>query len=94
MSFEITPRRRRDGYTLGSEALVFPLWYTTLNGAISYARFLGRECGCDIRILNGTGSVIEQIKIDGNRISTKKPSRFRPGNQRGSYRGPILNQPL
>ena len=66
MSFEITPRRRKDGFTLNSESLIFPLWYTTLNGAISYARFLGRETGCDIRVLNTSGSVIDEINVAGN----------------------------
>ena len=66
MQFEITPRRRRDGFTHSSDSLCFPLWYTTLNGALSYARFLGRDCGCDIRICTPTGSVAEEIKIDGN----------------------------
>lgn len=66
MSFEITPRRRRDGFTLKSDALIFPIWYTTLNGAISYARFLGRERGCDIRVCNAAGSVLEEINVEGN----------------------------
>jgi len=66
MTFEITPRRRRDGFTLNSEALIFPIWYTTLNGAISYARFLGRERGCDIRVCNSAGSVVEEINVDGS----------------------------
>ena len=66
LSFEITPRRRKDGFTLNSESLIFPLWYTTLNGAVSYARFLGREDGCDIRVLNNAGSIVEEINVDGN----------------------------
>jgi len=70
MKFEIVPRRRRDGFTLNSKSLIFPIWYTTLNGAISYARFLGRENGCDIRVCNASGSLVEEINIDGNFLQT------------------------
>jgi hypothetical protein len=94
MNFEITPRRRRDGFTLNSETLFFPLWYTTLNGAISYARFLGRDRGCDIRICSPTGALLEEIKVDGNWAVAKSVSRFRPDNKRGKYRSSILNKPL
>lgn len=79
MSFEITPRRRRDGFTLNSEALYFPIWYTTLNGAISYARFLGRESGCDIRVYNSMGSVLEEIKVDGSWAPSKSALKARLG---------------
>ncbi len=90
ISFEITPRRRRDGFTLNSETLAFPLWYTTLNGAISYARFLGRDRGCDIRILSATGSVLEEIKVDG----PSPVCRVRPANKRCERLGLILDKPL
>jgi len=86
MSFEITPRRRRDGFTLDSESLVFPLWYTTLNGAISYARFLGRETGCDIRVCNASGSILEEINLDGNGLfaGLKLDRRVRTAKKRPS----------
>jgi hypothetical protein len=74
MSFEITPRKRRDGFTLDSQFLLFPLWYTTLHGALSYARFLGRERGCDIRIRNASGSVIDEVNVEGN-FPANRPNR-------------------
>ena len=64
LKFEITPRRRRDGFTLRSTLLSFPVWYQTLNEAVSYARYLGRDRGCEIRILNTKGAQIDLSEID------------------------------
>ena len=62
--FQISPRRRRDGFTLSSAILSFPVWYQTLNEAVSYARFVGRDQGCEIRICDSKGNTIDEIKID------------------------------
>lgn len=63
LKFEISTRKRRDGFTLGSGILLFPLWYETLNEAVSYARFLGKDRGCEIRIRDSKGGIIDEIKI-------------------------------
>jgi len=63
VSFEIKPRARRDGFTLSSKRLVYPLWYPTLHGAISYARFLGRHEECHIHIFNSEGSLVDSKHI-------------------------------
>jgi len=64
LKFQISPRRRRDGFTLSSAILSFPVWYQTLNEAVSYARFVGRDQGCEIRINDSKGNAIDEIKID------------------------------
>jgi hypothetical protein len=64
LKFQIKPRRRRDGFTLSSAILSFPVWYQTLNEAVSYARFVGRDQGCEIRIDDSKGNIIDEIKID------------------------------
>jgi hypothetical protein len=65
LSFEIKPRARRDGFTLNSNSklLLYPLWYPTLNGAISYARFLGKNQDCRIEIFNSQGKLVESKVI-------------------------------
>lgn len=62
--FEISPRKRQDGFTLNSKTLLYPLWYTSLNQALGYARFLSRYEGCQIRILDETGQVSDVIEVD------------------------------
>ena len=64
LKFQIAPRKRRDGFTLNSAILSFPVWYQTLNEALSYARFVGRDQGCEIRINDSKGNIIGEIKID------------------------------
>ena len=70
--FEIRPRQRKDGFTLTSEALLYPLWYTTLNQALSYARFITRYEGCQIRVFDGEDRLIDLIETD-----PRTPKRFR-----------------
>lgn len=62
--FEVRPRRRQDGFTLTSDTLLYPLWYTTLNQAVSYARFLTRYEGCQIRLFDAAGELKEIIEND------------------------------
>jgi hypothetical protein len=62
--FQITPRKRRDGFTLGSTILLFPLWCQTLNEAVSYARYVGRDSGCEIHINDSRGNQIDLMEID------------------------------
>lgn len=62
--FEIRPRKRQDGFTLTSATLLYPLWYTTLNQAVSYARFLTRYEGCQIRLFDSSGDLTEVIESD------------------------------
>ena len=70
MKFELKPRLRRDGFTLTSSILPFPTWYISLHEAIGYARFLGRDEGCEIKILNATGLVTDLIEVLGQPLST------------------------
>jgi len=64
LKFQISPRKRYDGFTLSSAILSFPIRYQTLNEAVSFARFIGRDQGCEIRINDSKGNTIEEIKID------------------------------
>jgi signal transduction histidine kinase len=43
--------------------LLFPLWYPTFDAAIGYARFLGRQVGCDVRVNNSDGRQVDIIQI-------------------------------
>ena len=85
LKFEITPRRRRDGFTLRSTLLSFPVWYQTLNEAVSYARFVCRDHGCDIRINDSKGNSIEEISIDesqNRQVNDLRLTRFTDGEIR------------
>lgn len=62
-SFQIKPRTRGDGFTLSSKLLLYPLWYATLNGAISYARFRGRNQASLIEIFDSEGKLLESKLI-------------------------------
>ena len=62
IQFEITPRPRRDGFTLNSSVLLFPIWYPTFEAAIGYARSLGRRSGCDVRVNNSDGAQVDLIE--------------------------------
>jgi len=84
LKFEISTRKKRDGFTLGSTILLFPLWYETLNEAVSYARFLGRDRGCEIRIRNSKGGVIDEIKIGVSREQMMNPLRLMRFARRGA----------
>jgi hypothetical protein len=64
LKFQITPRKKHEGFTLNSAILSFPIQYQTLNEAVSFARFIGKDQGCEIRINDSKGNTIEEIKID------------------------------
>ncbi|MEA3209122.1 MAG: hypothetical protein QOE70_2179 [Chthoniobacter sp.] len=69
---------RRDGFTLTSSILPFPTWYVGLHEAISYARFLGRDHGCEIEVFNGRGLVTGLIEVHGQPLfTTGQPKSMR-----------------
>lgn len=43
--------------------LLFPLTYPTFEAAFAYARFLGRQSGCDVRMNNSDGGQVDLIQI-------------------------------
>ena len=77
--FEITPNPRRDGYSLNSSVLLFPLWFPNLEGAVDYARSLGRRAGCDVRVNNPDGGQAQLFHFRGDRS---------PARGRGAFHGP------
>lgn len=77
--FEIRPRRRQDGFTLTSEILLYPLWYTTFNEAVSYARFITRYEGCQIQVFDQADQLVDVLETDPRhpKRSRSPLSRFR-----------------
>jgi len=45
-NFRISPRPRNTRWTLASDALAFPLWYLTIEHAVSYAQECRDQGGC------------------------------------------------
>jgi hypothetical protein len=64
MLFAIKPRPTRDGFTLSSDALSFPMWYGTAAHAISYARFRAGTQSARIDVLDAAGAIVETIDHD------------------------------
>ena len=64
MHFTIKPRPKRDGFTLSSDALPFPMWYGTAAHAVGYAQFRAGAQLARIDVLDGTGAIVETIEHD------------------------------
>jgi hypothetical protein len=64
LGFQIHRQKNQGAFVLNSPMFLFPLCYQTLNEAVNYARFLGRDRGCEIRIKNSRGKTIDVIEID------------------------------
>ncbi len=62
--FAIRPRPSREGFTLSSESLSFPMWYGTVRHAIGYARFRAGSQLARIEVLDTTGATVETIEHD------------------------------
>ena len=92
LGFEISPRKRRDGFTLSSSIFLFPLRYQTMNEAVSYARYLGRDRGCEIRIHNTKGTQIDLIEIDARHNRWMSQSRVTTIFRRFSASKPALRR--
>jgi hypothetical protein len=67
MTFTIKPRPRRDGVTLASEALSFPMWYRKASDAIGYAKFRAGNQAARIDVLDATGVIVETTEHDPGR---------------------------
>jgi len=55
--FRISPRPRKAGWTLASDVLAFPLWYLSIEHAVSYAGWWSRVNGAVIEICDTDGVV-------------------------------------
>ncbi len=64
MTFTIKPRPRKDGVTLASDALSFPMWYRTASDAIGYAKCRAGNHSAQIDVFDATGAIVERITHD------------------------------
>lgn len=64
MTFTIKPRPRRDGFTLASEALSFPMWYRNVPDATGYAKFRAGSARAKIEVFDERGHLSETIIHD------------------------------
>lgn len=64
MTFTIKPRPRKDGVTLASDALSYPMWYGKTEHAIAYAKFRAGNQSARIEVLDATGAMLETIAHD------------------------------
>ena len=61
--FEIKARRHQNGFLMISAVLPCPLWYSTLNKAIKFAKSAARGRLCEIRINDSTGTPINSLEF-------------------------------
>lgn len=61
--FEIKARNHRNGFLMSSQILPCPLWYSTLNKAIKYAKSAARGRMCEIRLNNSKGEPINVFQF-------------------------------
>ena len=61
--FRITPRPRNTGWTVASDALAFPLWYLTVEHAVSYAKWYSRVNGAVVEICGTAGVVTKTVEF-------------------------------
>jgi len=54
---EYLPAPRNTGWTLASDVLAFPLWYLSIEHAVSYARWWSRVNGAMVEICDDVGAV-------------------------------------
>ena len=58
--YELRPRLDGRGFDLTSEALPFgTLWYEDPRFAVSYTKFYSQLTGCEVRVFNAKGELIE-----------------------------------
>jgi hypothetical protein len=63
--YELRPRPDGRGYNLTSDSLPFGiLWYQDREFAISYAKFYSQLTGCEVRIFNAKGELLETRTAD------------------------------
>jgi hypothetical protein len=65
--FTIKPRPKRDGFTLASDALAFPMWYGNAPDAVHYAKFRAGNRSARIDVLDAAGEIVEAIEHDPGR---------------------------
>lgn len=71
--------------------LLFPLWFPSVEAALGYARLQGRPGGCDIRINNSEGGLIDRLHFRPER----SPARLKPSStQRNALELLACNQEL
>jgi hypothetical protein len=66
VTFTIKPRPRRDGVTLESEALSFPMWYGNADDAAGYAKFRAGSARATIEVFDARGELVQRIEHDPN----------------------------
>jgi hypothetical protein len=69
-TYEIRPRKDKDGLDLISESLPFGrLWYSVpdaINNAIGYAKFYSRSHDVVIRVFDSTGILVREDRHRGD----------------------------
>ncbi len=70
LEFEIRQRQRRDGFTLSSDSLSFPLWYLSVSDALGYARFRAATQPARISVYGNAGEMIEAIEHEPERLGS------------------------
>jgi hypothetical protein len=62
--YELRPRLDGRGFDLTSEELPFgTLWYEDPEFAISYAKYFSKLSGCEVRVFNAKGELLETRKL-------------------------------
>jgi len=61
--FEIKARKHRNGFLMSSPILPCPLWYSTLNKAIRFAKSTARGRSCEIRLHDASGAAINTFQF-------------------------------
>ena len=61
--FEIQAKKHRNGFMMSSPLLPCPLWYSTLNKAIRFAKSTARGRGCEIHLQDSSGAAINTFEF-------------------------------
>ena len=61
--FEIKARKHKNGFLMSSPILPCPLWYSTLNKAIRFAKSTARGRNCEIHLHDSKGAAINTFEF-------------------------------
>lgn len=61
--FEIKARKHKNGFLMNSTVLPCPLWYSTLNKAIQFAKSVARGRSCEIHLHDSKGAPINTFQF-------------------------------
>ena len=56
--FTISPSPKGKGYTLESDSLSYPLWYSKTADAVKFAKWVSKSKGCRIETRDQTGALV------------------------------------